>query len=283
MPHPCARQTTNAPNQTPCHRTQTAPPTHLRMRRAKTTNKHNATNIKQTHHHRNAPDGTLLAALPSLHPQSHAAYHAAIKEDATRRPQKKAHTKHTPLGETRQTTTHMHTRPTQTKAHLTSPSSPHAQARSLDRRGARKQARPRRAQRTRTQQSAATQTPRNTVSAERKTREDAAHPPPLPFLLVSRLVVDADLSLSLSLALSLSLVSAHASRLAPLPSRRRQQTRVQPRDAPGGEDRRRPERDRPAQPPPRADVSRPRRTRIAVCPRAAPAARRRPRCTRSSS
>ena len=65
MPHPCARQTTNAPNQTPCHRTQTAPPTHLRMRRAKTTNKHNTTNNKQTHHHRNAPDGTLLAA-PTL-------------------------------------------------------------------------------------------------------------------------------------------------------------------------------------------------------------------------
>ena len=65
MPHPCARQTTNAPNQTPCHRTQTAPPTHLRMRRAKTTIKHNTTNNKQTHHHRNAPDGTLLAA-PTL-------------------------------------------------------------------------------------------------------------------------------------------------------------------------------------------------------------------------
>ena len=50
------------------------------------------------------------------------------------------------------------------------------------------------------------------MSAERKTREDAAHLPPLPFLLVSRLVADADLSLSLSLALSLS---RQRSRLAP--------------------------------------------------------------------
>ena len=74
-----------------------------------TTNKH--TTIA-TH-----PTARSSQPLPSLNPQSHAAYHAAIKEDATRRPQK-TQTKHTPLGETRQTTTHMHTRPTQTKAHL---------------------------------------------------------------------------------------------------------------------------------------------------------------------
>ena len=216
MPHPCARQTTNAPNQTPCHRTQTAPPTHLRMRRAKTTNKHNTTNNKQTHHHRNAPDGTLLAAPTLTQPAKPRRIPRRDQRGRNTQTATKKHTRNThhsaKHAKPPRTCTHDRHKPKRTS---TSPSSPHAQARSLDRRGARKQARPRRAQRTRTQQSAATQTPRNTMSAERKTREDAAHLPPLPFLLVSRLVADADLSLSLSLSLS-SALTPRASRRSPL-------------------------------------------------------------------
>ena len=175
-----------------------------------TTNKH--TTIA-TH-----PTARSSQPLPSLNPQSHAAYHAAIKEDATRRPQKK-HTRNTyhsaKHAKPPRTCTHDRHKPKRTS---TSPSSPHAQARSLDRRGARKQARPRRAQRTRTQPRAATQTPRNTMSAERKTREDAAHLPPFPSSS-SRGSSSTRISRSRSRSLSLSLSSAltpRASRRSPL-------------------------------------------------------------------
>ena len=48
MLHPCARQTTTTPNQTLYHRTQSAPPTHLRLRRAKTTKTTGTDNVQTT-------------------------------------------------------------------------------------------------------------------------------------------------------------------------------------------------------------------------------------------
>ena len=175
-----------------------------------TTNKH--TTIA-TH-----PTARSSQPLPSLNPQSHAAYHAAIKEDATRRPQKKAHTKHLPLGETRQTTTHMHTRPTQTKAHLY-----------LSLLAARPSALPRPERRTQASTSEARPThthatKRRHANAEKYHERGAENqrgrgsppPPSLPPRLAARRRRG---SLALALSLSLSLSSAltpRASRRSPL-------------------------------------------------------------------
>ena len=79
-----------------------------------TTNKH--TTIA-TH-----PTARSSQPLPSLNPQSHAAYHAAIKEDATRRPQQKStHETHTTRRNTPNHHAHAHTTDTNQSAPLPLP------------------------------------------------------------------------------------------------------------------------------------------------------------------